>query len=92
VPARGPGDWLLIGTPALILFPDGQLPGRLWRWSLRAYTATSAVWLTGQVIGAAAAIAGHQVHVDAAAASPTTRPGWPGSWPAPRGYSPSRSR
>jgi hypothetical protein len=55
----------LIGTPALILFPDGHLPGRLWRWSLRAYTTTSAVWLAGQVIGAAAAIAGHQVHVDA---------------------------
>ena len=56
---------LLIGTPVLILFPDGELPGRLWRWSLWAYAVTSAMWLAGQVIGAVAAIAGHQVHVDA---------------------------
>ena len=55
----------LIGTPALILFPDGDLPGRAWRWSMRAYLAASGIWLAGQIVGAAAALAGHQVHVDA---------------------------
>jgi hypothetical protein len=55
----------LIGTPALILFPDGDLPGRAWRWSMRAYLAASGIWLAGQILGAAAVVAGQQVHVDA---------------------------
>jgi len=55
----------LIGTPALVLFPDGQLPTRLSRWSVRIYVATSTLWIAGQMAGAIDAIAGHQIHVDA---------------------------
>ncbi len=55
----------LIGTPALVLFPDGQLPTRLSRWSVRIYAATSTLWIVGQMVGAIDAIAGHQIHADA---------------------------
>lgn len=41
----------LIGTPALVLFPDGQLPTRLSRWSVRIYVATSTLWIAGQMAG-----------------------------------------
>ena len=58
----------LIGTPALILFPDGDLPGRLWRWSMRVYLAASGIWLAGQVVGAVAAVAGQPIHLDASGA------------------------
>ena len=57
----------LIGTPVLVLFPDGRLPTRLSRWSMRAYLATSTLWLAGQVVGGINAVAGHQIHVDASA-------------------------
>jgi hypothetical protein len=56
---------ILIGTPALVLFPDGQLPTRLSRWSVRIYAATSTLWIAGQMVGAIDAIAGHQIHADA---------------------------
>jgi len=57
----------LIGTPVLALFPDGHLPTRLSRWSMRVYLATSTLWLAGQVAGGISAVAGHQIHVDASA-------------------------
>ena len=53
----------LIGTPVLVLFPDGRLPTRLSRWSMRVYLATSTLWLAGQVVGGINAIAGHQIHI-----------------------------
>jgi hypothetical protein len=57
----------LIGTPVLVLFPDGRLPTRLSRWSMRVYLATSTLWLAGQVVGGIDAIAGHQIHIDVSA-------------------------
>jgi hypothetical protein len=54
----------LIGTPVLVLFPDGRLPTRLSRWSMRVYLATSTLWLAGQVVGGINAIAGHQIHLN----------------------------
>ena len=53
----------LIGTPVLVLFPDGRLPTSLSRWSMRVYLATSTLWLAGQVVGGINAIAGHQIHL-----------------------------
>jgi hypothetical protein len=50
-----------------VLFPDGRLPTRLSRWSMRVYLATSTLWLAGQVVGGINAVAGHQIHVDASA-------------------------
>jgi hypothetical protein len=61
------GLWPLafvIGTPALILFPDGELPGRLWRRSMRLYLVTSTIWLAGQVVGAVEVVARQQIHLD----------------------------
>lgn len=81
----------LIGTPALVLFPDGQLPTRLSRWSVRIYVATSTLWIAGQMAGAIDAIAGHR-STWMPAASRTTRPGWPQAFPTSRGCSPYRSR
>ena len=62
---------LLIGTPVLVLFPDGRLPTGLSRWSMRVYLTTSTLWLAGQVVGGIDVIAGHQIHIDAASASVT---------------------
>jgi hypothetical protein len=64
----------LIGTPALILFPDGRLPSPRWRPVMWVYLGASVLWLAGQVTGAVSVIAGHQIHVDTAggfAANPT---------------------
>ena len=58
----------------LVLFPDGRLSTRLWRWSMRVFLATSTLWLAGQVAGGINAIAGHQIHVNASA-SVTNNPG-----------------
>ena len=55
----------LVGTPALLLFPDGRLPSPQWRWMMRAYLGASALWLAGQAIGAGSTIAGHRIVIDA---------------------------
>ena len=68
----------VIGTTALILFPDGELPGRLWRWSMRIYLATSGIWLAGLVVGAAAIVAGQQVQVDPTGSVTNSPAGLPG--------------
>jgi hypothetical protein len=48
----------------VLLFPDGRLPSKRWRWVLRAYLAVAAAWIAGTVIISAGAIIGHNVHVD----------------------------
>jgi hypothetical protein len=44
-PAWGPAI-VLFGL-IILLFPDGRLPSRRWRWLLGCYLATAAVWLVG---------------------------------------------
>jgi hypothetical protein len=48
----------------ILLFPDGRLPSRHWRWLLWTYLATAAVYLGGTWEISIAAIAGHHVIVD----------------------------
>ena len=49
----------------VLLFPDGRLPGRRWRWLLFSYLAIAGLWVAGTIIISAEAIIGHYVHVDA---------------------------
>jgi hypothetical protein len=55
---------VLLGL-SILLFPDGRLPPRRWRWPLWAYLAVSTAWFLGAFAVAAAAIVGHNVHIDA---------------------------
>jgi hypothetical protein len=49
---------------AVLLFPDGQLAWRRWRWVLWAYAAVSVYFVAASVAPAAAAVASHDVHVN----------------------------
>jgi hypothetical protein len=48
----------------VLLFPDGRLPSPRWRWVLRLYLATAALWIGGTLVASAVAIAGHHIRVD----------------------------
>jgi hypothetical protein len=52
----------LLGT-AVLLFPDGQVLSRQWRWPLRLYLAVAALWVGGAFAISAAAIAGHRIRL-----------------------------
>ncbi len=49
---------------AVVLFPDGRLPSRHWRWPWRIYLALSAAVAVGLAVILLAAIAGHHVQID----------------------------
>ena len=59
----GPGIVLLLVV--ILLFPDGALPSRLWRWALGAYCVVYAFWLVTLAVATAEALIVHSVHVDA---------------------------
>jgi hypothetical protein len=48
----------------ILLFPDGRVPGRRWRWVLGAYTGLVAFVLAVILAAPAAALAGHDVRLD----------------------------
>ena len=51
-------------VPAVILlFPDGRVPGRRWRWAVRAYAGLVAFVLALILAGGVAALAGHAVRL-----------------------------
>jgi len=50
----------------VLLFPDGRLPSRRWRWALWAYLAVAALWIVGTIVISAGAIIGHHILVDSA--------------------------
>jgi hypothetical protein len=62
-PAWGP-VFVLFGL-TILLFPDGSLPSRRWRWLLCCYLVAAAAYLTGAWAISIGAIAGHHVQVDA---------------------------
>ena len=48
----------------ILLFPDGRLPSRFWRWALRAWCAAFAVLLIASVAATAGALAAHPIRTD----------------------------
>jgi hypothetical protein len=67
---------------SVLLFPDGRLPGRRWRWALGAYLAVAALWIAGTVIISVWAIVGHHVQVDSGGnlLAIDHPPGWAAWW------------
>ena len=59
----GPGLTLLFVV--ILLFPDGRLPSRFWRWSLRVFCAAYAVLQVATAVATAGALAAHPIRVDA---------------------------
>jgi hypothetical protein len=49
---------------AVVLFPDGRLPSRHWRWPWRSYLALSAAGAGGAVVILLTAVAGHHVQIE----------------------------
>ena len=54
---------LLLPLPVL-LFPDGRLPTRRWRWVFGAYLAIGAVWAAANLGVAASGVVGQRIRVD----------------------------
>jgi hypothetical protein len=52
----------LLGT-AILLFPDGHVPSRQWRWPLWLYLAVAALWVGGAFAISVAAIVGHRIRL-----------------------------
>jgi hypothetical protein len=77
-PAWAPGI-VLLGL-AILLFPDGRVPSRRWRWVLWVYLAAGLLWLAGAFRVAAVAIIGHNIHVDSSGNLQTIDPGGSASW------------
>jgi hypothetical protein len=56
---------LLLFPVAILLFPDGRLASRRWRWVLRVYVLAAAVASAALFSPAVRAVAGHDVRLDA---------------------------
>jgi hypothetical protein len=56
---------VLLFPVVILLFPDGKLAGRRWRWVLRAYAAGGALASAAVLSPAVTAVAHHDVRLDA---------------------------
>jgi hypothetical protein len=61
----GPPSLLLFAV-AILLFPDGRLQSRLWRWALGVFGVSLAALVTASAVATAAALAGPVIRVDRA--------------------------
>jgi len=57
-------EGLALFIVAILLFPDGRLPSRFWRWALRVWCAAFAVLLIAFVVATAGALAAHPIRTD----------------------------
>jgi len=86
----GPLPQILVPV-AVLLFPDGRLPSRWWRWALGIMAAVSLLYLVSRFSQALGSVLGHPVQVDAGGSlvaldhGPTV--GWESATQAPGGYS-----
>jgi len=64
---------LLLFPVVILLFPDGRLAGRHWRWVLRAYVVAGALASAAVFAPAVTAVARHDVRMDAAGNLISTR-------------------
>src|SRR5580700_8689252 len=58
------GPSLVVFAVSILLFPDGRLPSRFWRWVFRAYCVAFATLLIATAVAIAGALAAHPVRVD----------------------------
>jgi hypothetical protein len=58
------GSGLVLLFVVILLFPDGRLPSRFWRWTLWAFCAVYAVLQVATAVATADAIAAHPIRVD----------------------------
>jgi hypothetical protein len=57
-------EGLALFIVVILLFPDGSLPSRLWRWALGLWFAVFAVLLIALAVATGGALAAHPVRVD----------------------------
>ena len=57
---------LVLFVVIILLFPDGRLPSRFWRWALRVFCALYVALLAAVAAATAEALAAHPVRIDAA--------------------------
>jgi len=58
------GPSLVVFAVSILLFPDGRLPSRFWRWIYRAYCVAFATLLIATAAAVGGALAAHPVRVD----------------------------
>jgi hypothetical protein len=58
------GPSLVVFAVSILLFPDGRLPSRFWRWIFRAYCVAFATLLIATAAAVGRALAAHPVRVD----------------------------
>ncbi len=57
---------LILFVVVILLFPDGRLPSRFWRWTLGIYCALYIALVAAIAVATAGALAAHPVRIDAA--------------------------
>ena len=58
------GPSLVVFAVSILLFPDGRLSSRFWRWVFRVYCVAFAALLLATAVAVAGALAARPVHVD----------------------------